>query len=180
MQLDDLINGNRGRGHFPVLPAVLGQHQGSLALDYFLFEEGHFAAHAVVLRLVQLPRSFNLLACSLSFRNWSAVRPLASRNSSDISVGCSWIILGKSSGTRPASAIHSSAFSSKSSAMRFTRSAVGGWTFPCSTCERYVGLTPTASANLRRLNPFSKRLSRSKRPNESCFAGMCYCSLDGK
>ena len=37
------------------------------------------------------------------------------------------------------------------------RSAVGGSTFPCSTCERYVGLIPTISANFRSVMPFVNR-----------------------
>ena len=44
-------------------------------------------------------------------------------------MGRLWIISGRSSGTRPARAINSSAFSPRSSAIRWTRSAVGGSTF---------------------------------------------------
>lgn len=110
------------------------------------------------------PFCFFLLMSSMSSRSCSPVSPLASRSNSGIPVGWLWMISGKSSGTRPASAIHSSGFSSRSSAIRVTRSAVGGSTFPCSTCDRYVGLTLDSFANFRRLNPFAIRLSRSACP----------------
>ncbi len=130
-----------GDGVFEVLGVNGDTHLGGDNFDQVLIDyiaEESFLRNGTSLtvnlpRLDQLPRSLSFLACWLSFRNWSAVRPLASRKSSGIAVGSFCMIPGKSSGTRPARAIHSSGFSPSNSAMRFTRSAVGGVTLPCST-----------------------------------------------
>src|SRR5579883_912454 len=84
-----------GDGVFEVLGVNGDTHLGGDNFDQVLIDyiaEESFLRNGTSLtvnlpRLDQLPRSLSFLACWLSFRNWSAVRPLASRKSSGIAVG---------------------------------------------------------------------------------------------
>jgi hypothetical protein len=69
--------------------AVLRQEQLGLLLDIFFRQKRDAAARSQVSsNHCYLPSSFNLRACSVNVRSCSGVKPLASRNSSGISVGC--------------------------------------------------------------------------------------------
>lgn len=109
-------------------------------------------------------RVFNSRARQVRAYISSGDRQIASRKNSAIDAGCRWMIAGRSTGTRPARAVNSSAFSPRNSTIFCTRSAVGGSQFPCSICEKVGWADADQLRELPQRDPLGESLLTHKAP----------------